>query len=202
MRTRIVCRYGVSLIEVIVSFVILVVIAGGVFTVLTSARNVAEVSQAKEEAKGDADLVLKHLQHDIAISQAKIVKNDIDGKPKAYPSLDASGAGVKMMIPRAEDAKAMSEDYVEVAYTLSGKKFFRNDGRTGTNRLLSSNVSKLAVFMLSTDQVSVEIETEVLPKGQKEPVTHNQKVLVTIREAVINNIDKRWLTSDEAVTEY
>ena len=192
-----------SMIEVLVAMTIMVIISGGIYSVLSPTRNVAELAQAKEEAKGAAEIVLKHMQHDIAISQAKVDKMNLeDGKPKVTPSLVAGGSNVSMMVPKVENADAMDDDYVEVAYSLTGSKLYRKDDRNGTTRLLSSNVSKLDVFMLSDDQVSVEIETSVLPPGQKEPVKHNQKVLVTIREAVANYSDKRWLTSEEAATDY
>ncbi len=192
-----------SMIEVLVAMTIMVIITGGIYSVLSSTRNVAELAQAKEEAKGAAEIVLKHMQHDIAVSQAMVDKLNLeDGKPKVTPSLVAGGSNVSMMVPKTENADAMDDDYVEVAYSLAGNKLYRKDGRNGTTRLLSTNVSKLDVFMLSTDQVSVEIETSVLPRGHKEPARHNQKVLVTIREAVANYSDKRWLTSDEAAVDY
>ncbi len=203
MRLRKLPAAAFSMIEVLVAMTIMVIISGGIYSVLSSTRNVAELAQAKEEAKSAAEIVLKHMQHDIAISQAKVDKLNLeDGKPKVIPSLVAGGSNVSMMVPKAENADAMADDYVEVAYSLAGNKLYRKDGRNDTTRLLSSNVSKLDVFMLSDDQVSVEIETSVLPRGQKEPVKHNQKILVTIREAVANYSDKRWLTSEEAVVDY
>ncbi len=192
-----------SLIELLIAFVILVVISGAVYSVLSSTRNVAELAQAKEEAKGTAEIVLKHLQQDIAASHAEVDKtNIIDGKPSVTPTLAMSGGSISMKIPAKDAASAMVNDYVDVVYSMDGTKLYREDGNAGNKRLLSSNVSKLDVFMLSEDQVSVEIETSVQPRGHKEPVKHNQKILVTIREAVVVNSDKRWLSSEEALQEY
>ncbi len=200
---RIKLKSAFTVVEILVAFAILVIISGGVYSVLSSTRNVANIAQAKEEAKNLAEIVLKHLQNDIAISRAEVQKaQNTTGDPVVTPSLVADPATIKMLIPRNENAAAMSEDYVEVVYSLSGLKLYRKDGRNDTNRLLCSNVSKLDVFLLSADQVSVEIETSVKLKGMKEPAKHNQKVLVTIREAVANNVDNRWLTSEEAALQY
>lgn len=196
-------RSAFSLIEILVAFVILVIISGGVYSVLTATRNVAEIAQAKDEAKDTAEIVLKQLQLDIAASHAEVDKTSIsDGKPAVSPSLTMSGGNISMKVPAKADAAAMVNDYVDVNYSINGMKLYRTDGNTGATRLLSSNVSKLDLFMLSDDQVSVEIETAVQPKGHKEPVKHNQKILVTIREAVVVNADKRWLSSEEALQEY
>lgn len=192
-----------SLLELLIAFVILVVISGAVYSVLSSTRNVAALAQAKEEAKDTAEIVLKYLQQDIAASHAEVDKTNMVGeKPSVTPSLNMSGGNISMKIPAKDDASAMVNDYVDVVYSMSGTKLYRQDGNAGNKRLVSSNVSKLDVFMLSDDQVSVEIETSVQPRGHKEPVKHNQKILVTIREAVVVNSDKRWLSSEEALQEY
>jgi hypothetical protein len=55
---------------------------------------------------------------------------------------------------------------------------------------------------VSDEQVLIEIEAQTIPEGQQIPVKHNQKVLVTIREAVAAEVDDRWRTSEEALTNY
>jgi len=191
-------RRGVTVIEVLVAAAIFVVISGGIYTVLSSTRQVAGMSQAKDEAKAMAETVLKHLQQDIAISRAEVDKNPGgDGKPKATPSFSSGGGEIRMMIPKPGITAKMKDDYEEVVYTLSGKQLYRDDGVTGNKRLLSSHVSKCEAFLLNDSQVEVEVEVEIFAPGSDTPVKHSQRVLVTIREAVVYDVDKRWLSSDE-----
>lgn len=191
-------KLGVTMIEVLVASVIFVIMSGGVWTIMRSTRQVADLSQAKDEAKGMAETILKYMQQDIAASKAVVDKTKIvDGKPKATPSFSSSGGTISMKVPKPGVAAKMAADYVDVVYTLSGKELFRQDGNTGNKRLLSSCVSKLVASTLSDSQIEVEIEIEITPPGALTPITHNQRVLVTIREAITNAVDSRWLTSDE-----
>lgn len=196
------CRRGVTLIEVLIASLIMIIISGGIYTVLSSTRQVAHVSQAKDEAKAMAETILKHLQQDITITKADVDKNPGgNGKPKATPIFSSSGGEIRMKVPKPGITAKMEDDYVDVVYTLVGKQLYRDDGTTGNRRLLSNYVSKLEAFLLSDSQVEVEIEVEIFPVGVETPVTHNQRILVTIREAIVNAVDKHWLSSDE-VTAY
>lgn len=195
---------GLSIIELLVAAVITVAISGAIFAIMNTARNTVGVTQAKEEAKQMAETALARLQKDIAASHATIDKNDIvDDKPKATLTFEDKGSGKWFMkVPKTEDAEAMGDDYLDLEYSLEGTKLYRDGGIEDKKMLIASKISKLEIFTLSAEQVSIEIETEVIPPGQKEPVKHNQKVLVTIREAVAANVDDRWRTSDEVLTEY
>ncbi|HAE39492.1 MAG TPA: hypothetical protein DCG57_12800 [Candidatus Riflebacteria bacterium] len=200
--SRVFSHRGVTIIEVLVAAFIFVIISGGIYTVLRSTRQVAHVSQAKDEAKAMAETILKYMQQDIAVSRAVVDKNPGGGgKPKATPSFSSSGGEIRMQVPKPGIAAKMEDDYVNVVYSLSGKTLHRDDGVTGNNRLLSKYVSKLNAFLLSDSQVEIEVEIEIFPVGVDTPVTHNQRVLVTIREAIVNAVDKRWLSSDE-ITAY
>lgn len=189
---------GVTIIEVLVASVIFLVMSGGMWTILRSTRQVADLSQAKDEAKGLAETVLKHLQQDISTSKADVDKKVIvDDKPKATPSFSAAGNTIRMKVPKPGVAAKMDADYVDVIYTLAGQELSRQDGNSATKRVLCRNVTKLVASTLSDSQVEVEIEVSILPPGSQTSVTHNQRVLVTIREAITNAVDSRWLTSDE-----
>ncbi|GEM_PF-1797667 len=196
-------KRGFSLIELLVASVITIAISGGIFSVMNSARSAASLARAKEDAKQMAEQALKYLQKDIAISHAIIDKNEIiEGKPKATLSFTDNGDSWEMKIPKVEDAEGMADDYVDVKYALRGNKLFREGGVEDKTKLVASNISKLEFFVLSQEQVSIEIQTEVVPSGQSQPVHHDQKVLVTIREAVTGNIDERWKTSEEVISNY
>lgn len=200
-------RRAVSLVELLVAAAITVGLAGGIFSVLHSARSAAELSRAREEAKQMAEMALHSLQKDIMISQATIDKKTLVGegdnqKPSATLSFQGGGGSWTMKIPKDENSTAMASEYVDVSYSLSGRNLMRSGGVEGKTKLVAGYISKLEIFALSQDQVSIEIETEVKPSGEKNPVKHNQKALVTIREAVTVNVDDRWRTSDEVITEY
>lgn len=202
MKMRINACHGVTIIEILIASLVFVIMSGGVWTIMRSTTQVAGISQAKDEAKGMAEIILKHLQQDVAVSKADIdKKNLVKGLPTVKTSFTAGGGQISMKIPKPGVTAKMDDDYVDVVYSLNGKELFREDGNTGNKRLLSSNVSKLEAFVLSDSQVSIEIEIEVLPPGAQTPVTHKQQVLVTIREALADAVDSRWLTSDE-VSDY
>ncbi len=189
---------GVTVIEVLVAAFIFVIISGGMWTILSSTRRVADLSQAKDEAKGMAETVLKHLQQDISTSKAVIDKDKLAQKKSAVTmSFASSGNQITMKVPKPGVNAKLDADYVDVVYTLNGQELSRQDGNSGLTRVLCKNVSKLEAFILSENQVSIEIETELKPPGATTPVTHNQRVLVTVREAVANAADARWITSDE-----
>lgn len=197
-------KLGLTIIELLVAAVITVALSAGIFSIMNTARNTVGLTQAKDEAKQMAEMALARLQKDIAASHATIDKNDIvDDKPKATLTFQDNGSGKwSMKVPKTEDAEAMSDDYVDLEYSLEGSKLYREGGMEGNKKLVASKISKLEIFTLSAEQVSIEIETEVIPSGHSTPVKHNQKVLVTIREAVAANVDERWRTSDEVLTEY
>ncbi len=197
-------KRGITIIELLIAAVITVALSAGIFSIMNTARNTVGLTQAKEEAKQMAEMALAHLQKDIAASHATIDKNDIvDGKPKATLTFEDKGGGKWFMeVPKTEDAEAMADDYVDLEYSLEGTKLYRDGGIEGKKMLVASKISKLEIFTLSAEQVSIEIETSVIPPSHKTPVTHNQKALVTIREAVAVNVDDRWRTSDEVITEY
>ena len=52
-----------SMIEVLVAMTIMVIISGGIYSVLSSTRNVAELAQAKEEARNRFEYYKKLAQH-------------------------------------------------------------------------------------------------------------------------------------------
>jgi type II secretory pathway pseudopilin PulG len=198
-------KSGLSILELLVAAVITITLAGGIFSLVTSARNTVGLSRAKEDVKQMVELALKHLQTDISVSQADIDKNDLDanGKPKALPSFQADGANSwKMDVPKTENAASMADDYLEVTYTLDGNKLYRDGGIENKKKLIASKISKLEMSFVSDEQVLIEIEAQTIPEGQQIPVKHNQKVLVTIREAVAAEVDDRWRTSEEALTNY
>lgn len=199
------CRKtGFSMIELLVAVTITIALSAGIFSVMSSARSTAALGRAKDEAKQMAEIALKMLQKDIAISHATIDKDNIvDGKPKVTLTFKAGSASSwSMKIPKVENADSMIDDYVDVEYTLSDKKLVRSGGVEGKSKVVARNISKLDIFVLSAEQVSVEIEAEVTPPGQTQSVKHNQKMLVTIREAVAVNVDERWRTSDEVISSY
>ncbi|MFZ5951840.1 MAG: type II secretion system protein [Candidatus Rifleibacteriota bacterium] len=196
-------KRGVTLIELLMAAVITIALSGAIFSMVSSVRNTANLAQAKEEAKQMAELALKQMQTDIAISHATIEKEGTDGKPAATLTFQDQGGGKwSMKIPKVENAESLSDDYVDVEYSLVGSKLYRDGGVEGKKKLVASNISKLEVFTLSQEQLAIEVEAQVIPNGQSEPVKHNQKVLVTVREAITANIDERWKTSEEVLSDY
>jgi type II secretory pathway pseudopilin PulG len=195
-------RKGLTVIELIIAAVITISLAAAIFSVTSSARSTVTFAQAKDEAKQMAELALKRLQTDIAISHATI-NRDASGEPKARPTFNEVGTGQWIMkVPKNEAANSMTDEYVTVTYILEDTKLFRDGGIEGKRKLVASQISKLEIFSLSPEQVSIEIETSVVPRGSQEPVKHNQKVLATIREAVVANMDDKWLTSEEVISDY
>lgn len=195
---------GLTILELLVAAVITVGLAGGIFSIMSSAKNTVGLAAAKDEAKQMAEMALKQMQTDIAISHATLDKDNlVDGVPTVATTFTDDGGGKwSMKVPKTENASSMEDDYVDLTYLLEGTKLYRDGGIEARKKLVASRISKLEVFVLSPEQVSIEVETEVVPQGQKTSVKHNMKVLATIREAIAANVDNNWRTSDEVVSDY
>lgn len=188
-------RRGVTLIEVVIAAALTIIIAGGIYGLLSATRHTATVAKAKGELKNMAEVILRQLEKDISTSRAKVttVGSGSTASPTVTTDFQPTGNGWTMIVP-----EGMS--WMKVDYEVALPNLTRT--ASNTNRLLCKYVKKLNISKLSVEQWSIDLEVELVPEGMTKPLSHQQTLLVTIREAVTANLDPRWRNTEDVVDSY
>lgn len=187
---------GFTFVELLVASVISCLLIFAVFRILSGASHTAALATAKGAAKDMAEIILKALERDISNSRATLVLAGSGGgqKPAVKRSLQPSGSGWTMLVPEGNSSK-------RITYTLNGKKLERADA-SGSTRLLCEYVENFVITDLSEGQISIELKIGLVPEGSKSPIFHNQRLLITIREAVEAALDPRWRNITDVLNNY
>ncbi|MFZ2957523.1 MAG: hypothetical protein WA705_11580 [Candidatus Ozemobacteraceae bacterium] len=197
-------RRAMSVIEVLVGAVIMVIISGGMYKILSASRFTAAIATARSQAREMADVCLRSLEKDISSSQAtvKTAGSTTTTKPVVVLSFQPQGTNSwTMLIPEGNSFK-------KVTYSFDGSNKLERDDASGSKRLLCDKVVAFSISDMNTvaglpqEQVSIEIKVGIAPEGVKEPQVHHQKLLVTIRAATQANLDPRWRNTNDVINNY
>ncbi len=191
---------GFTIAEVLVSLVILGVLSGSLYWILSSARQTTSLSTARGQAKDMVEIILRSMERDISTSFAVVTAlgENRFAVERSFQAL-ASG-GCTMLVPEALPGPKKEVAYKRVEYLFdpSRRTIERNDA-SGSRRLLCSEVDMLEIKAVSTftSLVELEVKVSIIPSGSQVPQSHHQKLVVSIRQARESNLDPRWRTPGE-----
>ncbi|MDD3147597.1 MAG: hypothetical protein PHD82_09870 [Candidatus Riflebacteria bacterium] len=200
-------RPGVTLIEILVGFLITTIVGMTIYHFMAGARRLSAIAATKATLRQEALFVLKNLELDIANSRTETKVES--GKNLVKRTLKSTGGSnfemevaSKMIADNATffDQSMADEDatFVKVQYQLQGSEYFRISG--GTRKRLSSNV-KEAKFEETADggidetydgKVKLILTMEATPSGTKDKITHVERAIITLRQALAAEADPRW----------
>lgn len=197
-------RSAVTLIEIVVGAFITTIIGGMIFVFISNARHTAAVTTARNRAKQDTQLIVRHLTKDISNSRADVVK-DTDGKLKAKKTLKVTSNKITAEIPRintdtnktyfGQNKVAKDNDYKEVIYNLVGTTLTRTTEDTnGVSKTstLSKGVKELVAEDNYDGSVKLRVMVEKNISGSNDKLEHVERISISIREAEKGLLDKRW----------
>lgn len=188
---------GITLVEILVCFFITLVMAGGVYHLIISSKHTAAVAQAKGEAKGMAEVILRALQRDIGASVATVKTVKVGGVPTAKIELsfqNPTNNRWTMLVSEANSSK-------RVGYEFDAPVLRRVDA-SGSTRIMCEHVDDFSIATLAHGQIEVKVKIAITPSGLKTPQIHSQNALVTIQQAIDINLDARWRTNNDVLSTY
>ena len=197
---------GFTIIEVLISFTVTTILGLAIYHFMFGARHTFSLATARATIRQESEILLRHLQKDIASSRAEVVEED--GERLLEKSLKANGSNLTLQIPfgaldgdqtffdqNTDNKKSL---YAEVKYTLEGTKYFREDNKG--RKLLSSNVKEIVIEdtysgMEKIDysgKVKILIKLAIKPDGASKEVEFVQRAIVSIREAKLKKGAQTW----------
>jgi prepilin-type N-terminal cleavage/methylation domain-containing protein len=200
---------GLSLTEVLVSLFILGVLSIGIYFIISHGRFTAATTQARGQAKQEAQLAMRYLTREISNSRATIDYSESDEFSKIAKKLTFAGGVLDLEVPRTYDEeekityfdsdkddpdKDMEEEiYMEVKYEWNEpeKTLTRED--EDLTKTLSNGVTHFDVNLNYDGKVQVEITVEKPVKGFfGKTVEYSESAIITIKAAEKIEARRGW----------
>ncbi len=208
-----IARKGVTLIEIMVSFLIITIIGTTIYHFMSGARRLSSIAATKAQLRQDALLILKHMEHDIANSRTETKVES--GKNITKKTLKFNGNGnFEMEVASKKiadgatffDQSKDSENntFIKVRYELRGSKFFRiAEGKTNC---LSSSLKEAKLEETSDGgvdetydgKVKLIVTLEAFPAGCPDKISHVERAIIAVRQAQIKETDTQWKQRTDA----
>lgn len=183
-------KSGFTLVEMIIAVLIFSLISGGLYGFLTHAR--------KQSARADIRMALTTQSNTIL----QVVQEDLKFTASASIAIDQNAGQVRFEQHVGKDL----EDVAKVSYLWQKPKLFRKavyKGKT-TLKMMSKCVDLFQLerkprpsiaeddFDAQPEQVKVSLGLSLWVPGFKDPMTHEQHVMATMRELSSRKYDPHW----------
>lgn len=177
-------RQGVTLLEIVIAAVIMTIMAGALYSVLSHMGYTRAIANARGIAKQEVEIALRQIERDVAGARAGTLEDGTAGKLTMTTTQKSSSGG-------------FDELAIEYTWSADGKLHRKEQGPAGTReQVLMQNLKTFEVGReAASGSVHLKLVAEVKPEGHPTALQiHSQDALATIREEAAGaGSDTRWI---------